>query len=98
MLPELIEREAERKEAFGGFAWHVAGQPVPAHRTELLDVVAECALDRVKSRRRLSLTQSGTASAEVVACHRLDFSERWRQASRDFLGQLAAHRAAEHDD
>ena len=94
MLPQLLKREAERKEPLRRFAFHVTRQSLVAHCTELLNVIPKRDLDGVQRWRRLLGTQGGAAGAEKVASGGLDFTERRREPRRDLLRQLASHCAA----
>src|SRR5277367_2262994 len=90
VLAKLLKREAERKESFRRFAFHVARQPLVPHRAEFLDVIAERGLDGVQRRRRLLVPQSSSAGAEEIAPRGLDLFERLREPFCDFFRQFAA--------
>ena len=98
MFAKLFECEAERKEAFGRFAFHVPRQSLAPHRSECLEVVPESELDGVQSRGRPLIAQGGGAATEKVANRSLDVAGQRLQPCSDVLGQLAADDAAQQYD
>src|SRR5581483_7081717 len=98
MLADLLQRKAERIEAFGRLAGHAADQAVAADRAELLGVLMEDGLDLAEIGRSLPRTQRVGARAKEIARDLGDAPDLRLQARLRLRRQLAADRAAEDDD